>query len=210
MPRGSWAAVVLAALASGCGSERPFVHLDLGRSLAAAVVHGGFRVILFGTPPAEPWQAWGFARPSSASGLDPYAWVYREARIHMNLPADKDRAVIVDIELPPGLTAQRARALLNDEEVGRFGLVARRKRYRVELPRANQERGLNELTLVFDRASPRVEVSGSRVAAALRSLVVGAAEDPALESLLAPEAPPALSLLEHGRGGVSCRRVRVI
>ena len=124
--------------------------------------------------------------------------MHREARIHLNLPADRARAGIFDLELPPGLTDQRMRVLLSGAELRRLDLVSRRRRYRVEFPRDLQQKGLNELALLFDRASPRVEANGRRVSAALRSLAIGVVGDTAFESLLDPESPPPLSLLATG------------
>ena len=174
------------------------MHLDLARALPFAQLRGAFRVVLMGTPQAEPLQALGFARPGAALQDGPFVWAHREARIHLNLPADADRALVLDLELPPGLDDQRARALLNGSEVGRFDIGRSRRRYRVELPLALQERGLNEVVLLFNRASPSVEAGGRRVAAAIRALVVGRADDAPLVSLLNPGALPPLGLVARG------------
>lgn len=162
--------------------------------MAVAELRGAFRLVLFGTPPAEPFEALGFARPTTLPDGDPYAWALREARVHLNLPADVERVMILDLELPPRLTEQRASILLNGREVGRLDLAGSRRRYRVDLPLAFQQKGMNELTFAFDRASPNVEAGGRRVAAAFRGFAEGRADDAVLESFLDPGAPPPLAL----------------
>ncbi len=118
--------------------------------------------------------------------------------MHLNLPADVERVMILDLELPPGLAEQNARVLLNGSEVGRLEIGRSRRRYRVALPLALQEKGMNELTFLFNRASS-VEAQGRRVAVAFRGFADGRAGDPALEALLDPSAPPPLGLTGQER-----------
>jgi arylsulfatase A-like enzyme len=176
------------------------VHFDLARDVVVARTAGRVRTLLFGTPSTEPQRAWGFVRPERVDLFDPEAWLLRDAWIHLNLAAVADRGVILDLEPYPGLGSLSVEATLNDRPIGGFRLEGRRERVFLRLRRAFQERGLNELKLLFDRTAPRRNPTGRRVAAALRGMTLGDPVDPVFLSLLSKNARPPLAAVRSRTG----------
>ena len=159
--------------------------------------------MLFGTPAAEPHLADGFYREPAKAGAEGFVWAREDCQISFTWPQPAARAAVLDLEPYRGVKGQRAQVLLNDQAVGAIEVDARR-RQRLELPAAAQRAGENRIKLVFSgTASPQQTEPGSdddrHLAAALYSVVVGAAEDPVLTDALGRDAPRPLSTITRDK-----------
>ena len=180
---------VLAALA--CGGAPPQLALDLARRTPSAEWRTPWDAVLPGTPQAEPRRTLGL-QPFSDVSADAPASAEREVELLLRWPEPGPRSAVLDVAPVAGLTGQSARVLLNGEPIGSVALAEGRGRYRLELPEAVQRPRANSLGLSFARADDR------GVAALLYGVVIGPAGDERLGELVAPGAPPPLTVSGAG------------
>jgi len=185
------AAVV--ALLLGCPAPSKLVVYDLAERAMVAERWSSRQVLLFGTPANEPHQVEGFYRQGGRLEGDPYLWTKGEAEVSLAFPEPRPRTAVVDLAPYRGVKNQSVEVRLNGHSVTRFVLNDDRHRYRVLLPVEAQAAGENRLRFVFGETASPARDTGSadqrELAAALYSLVVGAAEDLGVEDLLGRQAP---------------------
>ena len=185
------AAVVASALA--CRPAPKLVIYDLAQRVAVSERWSARDTILFGTPSAEPLLVSGFYQDAPVGG-DPFRWVGQEAEVSLLFDRPAPRAMVLDATAFRGVQDQRLQLALNGAPLGDIRMTDSRQRYRIDLPASAQQAGGNRLRFVFARtAAPAESDPGSRdrrlLAAALHSLVIGAAGDPGLDDLLRRDAP---------------------
>lgn len=186
MTRGRGAGLLALALASDACRAPEGVYLDLAARAAAADHLRGYSFALLGPPSGEPLRGPGLLH--DGAGVLPRVASRRVSELLFSFPEPATRVAVLDLEPAPGLASQSLRLRLNETPIGEVSLAAGRRRYRVELPQAAQKRGANRLGLTFREATAVGSVG--RIAAALYSVAVGLASDPALLDLAAPDAPP--------------------
>lgn len=198
----SWRGLALVAAAglaaAGCPDGRKQLLYDLAARTPFAERWSAREVLLFGTPGAEPQLAEGFHREGAGGGGERFLWSKGEAEVALSWPEVRDRAAIVDLAPYRGVKGQRADVRLNGTSVARFALNDLRHRYRLPLPASAQRAGINRLRFVFGAEASPSDVDPAnpdkrRLAAAFHSLVVGGADDAALDDLLARDAPSPFS-----------------
>jgi arylsulfatase A-like enzyme len=193
----------VAPFLAGCPSRPKTVVYDLAARAAVAELSSPREIVLFGTPAAEPHQADGFFRQATRPGAEGFIWARADCQISFTWPEAKARALVIDIEPYRGVKDQRAQVLLNEKPVGSIAVDSRR-RHRVDLPAELQMAGENRIKLIFaGTASPKDSEAKStddrHLAAAIYSVVVGAADDPVLMDMLGRDAPRVLAYgLEGG------------
>lgn len=187
-----------------CPSRPKTAIYDLAERAAIAELVSPRQIVLFGTPGAEPHLADGFFREATRRDGEGFIWARADCQISFTWKDPAARAVLFDLEPYRGVKAQRAQVLLNEKAVGSIEIDARR-RHLVDLPAALQVGGENRIKLVFaGTASPRATETASaddrQLAAALFSVMVGAAGDPVLLDLLGRDAPRPLA---YGKDGAA-------
>jgi len=193
----------LAALALGCPAAPRAVVYDLADRAAVAETWSAADVLRFGTPAAEPRLTEGFHREAGGAE-EPFLWTKGEAEVAFRWESALPRLAILDARPYQGTSGQSLEVRLNGTRVEGFALNDTRHRYRIPLPAEAQRPGDNRLRFVFAKtASPTDADPASRdrrqLAAALYSLVTGAASDPSLEDLLGRDAPrPFVTGVEGG------------
>ncbi len=197
------AAAALAAL--GCPRHPKAVVYDLAARLPYAERWSEREVVLFGTPAAEPQLAEGFFREAApAAEGDAFVWARGEAEVSLTWPEVFEREAVLDLAPYVGVKAQRAEVLLNGTHVAEIRMNEGRQRYAITLPAAGQKGGENRLRFVFaDTASPADDPENPdkrQLAAAFYAMAVGKAGDPALEDLLARDAPRPFSAAPSASG----------
>ncbi len=183
--------VVLSAICLGCQSQ-PRVLQDLSATLSVADREAPWQTILFGAAAAEQNQEHGFL---AADGR--FAWAQRRPDVVFRLATVEPRIALLDASLPAGLQEQTAKVTLNGAAIGTLELRGRRRRYRIDLPEAQQRVGANQLSFVFRQVTMPSDPDAPRLAAGFHSLTVGAASSAPLLELLASDAPPPLSSEEQ-------------
>jgi arylsulfatase A-like enzyme len=187
------AGALLAVLAApACGGAPPQLALDLAHRASSAEWRTPWDAVLPGTPQAEPRRTLGLQPFAGGPLADAAATAEREVELLLRWPEPAPRSAVLDIAPGTGLAGQTARVLLNGEPIGSFALADGRGRYRVELPEAAQRPRANRLGLAFTRADER------GVAALLYGVVIGPAADERLGELVAPGAPPPLTVAGSG------------
>jgi arylsulfatase A-like enzyme len=156
-------------------------------------------VILFGTPAAEPHEAFGFYREAGEG----FVWARDEAELSFTWPQAAARAAVLEVAPYRGVKGQSVKVSLNGAPVGSFALNDLRHRYRLSLPAAAQRPGENRLRFTFAAAAAPADVDPMdtdrrRLAAAFYSLTVGVDGDAGLDDLLAREAPDPFAVTESG------------
>ena len=197
--------------ALACPSREKKVIYDLAARATLAELSSPRETVLFGTPAAEPHLADGFYREPSKAGAEGFVWAREDCQISFTWAAPAPRAAVLDLEPYRGVKGQKAQVLLNERPVGAIEVDARR-RQRLELPVAAQRAGENRIKLVFSgTASPQQTEPGSdddrHLAAALYSVVVGAADDPVLTDALGRDAPRPLSTTTRDNAGPELTQV---
>lgn len=161
---------------------------DLAATLSVTDREAPWQTILFGAAAAERHQEHGFL---PADGR--FAWAQRRPDVIFKLTTVEPRIALLDASLPVGLQEQSATVSLNGTRIGTIEVRGRRRRYRIDLPEAQQRVGANRLSFVFRQVTMPADPDAPRLAAGFHSLTVGAATSAPLLELLAPEAPPPLS-----------------
>ncbi|MBI3932836.1 MAG: sulfatase [Acidobacteria bacterium] len=186
----------------GCPAAAKVVVYDLARRVAVADRWSSRDVILFGTPAAEPHQADGFHREAGGAEGDSFLWSKRQAEVSLTWDDVVARAAVVDLAPYASVKKQSVVVSLNGTEVGRFVLNDVRHRYSLRLPAKAQRAGENRLRFAFARAASPADADPKNpdkraLAASFYSLVVGRADDGALEALLGRGAPRPFSVAEN-------------
>ena len=179
--------LAVSALCLGCGRQPPVLQ-DLAATLSVTDREAPWQTVLFGAAAAEQHQEHGFL---AADGR--FAWTQRRPDVIFKLATVEPRLALLDASLPVGLQEQSATVSLNGARIGTIDLRGRRRRYRIDLPEAQQRVGANRLSFVFRQVTKPEDPDAPRLAAGFHSLTVGAAASAPLLELLASDAPPPLS-----------------
>lgn len=171
---------------------------DLARMALCAERDGPWQWAPFGTPSAVPWQSEGFVPPAEAWQAEPWVWLRKSAELRLPAPPGEAQRVALELGPYPGIEGQSVELFGNDRPLGRVRLDDRRRRYVVSLPAGPRDSDVR-LRLSFEKGTAKLPEYRRSLAAALWSVAVGSANDPAFEALARTGSPPLLSVVrDHG------------
>ena len=201
------AAVILALLVAAAtlllkyGQAGPrSVAYDLAERLPFAARSTPNDLILFGWPDAEPHLGRGFGGDPEFRGRERFLWARQGASLKLEVREAHDRVLVFDLEAYPETKSQRLTLSANGSRIGTEAIPSTRSRVKFDWTAAAQ-RETNEIALEFSTSIVPANQGGTSgdtrdFAAALFSLTVGDARDPAIDLLLERETPRAYALVE--------------